>query len=199
MTPPVAIYKPPAEVLDKILMLLTDDADWKLVSNMKIPVSVQQLAACFPKGCLRNILNFRLVCRRFNDVYKLRFYASPPILRLPKECLRNILDYLGPVHTNKFRLVNKRFDVIYRLRFHSSPAIFRLPAEVLDCILDYVAHKPRGMVKIENRSSLSLESFADIKTLNETNQLKNLVGRQLISWSLSTYAWLTLLAEISLS
>ncbi|RDL33581.1 uncharacterized protein BP5553_07949 [Venustampulla echinocandica] len=176
MTPSVAIYKPPAEVLDRILMLLAGDADWKLVSRRKMPVTTQQLATSFPEGGLRNMLNFRLVCRRFNDIYKLRFCPSPPILRLPKECLRNILDYLSPDprDTNNFRLVNKRFDVIYRLRFHSSPAIFKLPAEVLDYILDYVAHKPRGMVKIENRSSLSLESFADIKTPNETNQLKNL-------------------------
>jgi hypothetical protein len=60
-----------------------------------------------------------------------------------------------------FRLTARRLNQLHQVKFGPRPSLLRLPLEIKMIILDFLSEKPRGMVKIENRSCLSLESYPD--------------------------------------
>ncbi|KAF4630685.1 hypothetical protein G7Y89_g7462 [Cudoniella acicularis] len=201
MTTDNLIRRLPVEVADKILGFLLGNIDTHSIRGKN---HQQRLASILPRDNLADVLNFRLVNTRFNDFYKLRFNLS--LYSLPVEVVDKILEFLlgnngetdsirGKGHARRlasivprdnwtdvlsFRLVHSRFNDIYKLRFYPSPRVFSLPDEVMEMVLDHFAHNPRTVVNIEERNSLSLESFSSIRApvsnepvSNETSNLWN--------------------------
>jgi hypothetical protein len=60
-----------------------------------------------------------------------------------------------------FRLTARRLNELHQVKFGPRPNLLRIPLEIKIIILDFLSEKPRGMVQIENRSCLSLESYPD--------------------------------------
>lgn len=81
-----------------------------------------------------------------------------------------------------FRQVNRKWNDAYRLRFEPRPTVLKLPAELVDKIVEYLAPRkawPKEQKLIENRSTLSLESFSENREPRpplEENPLKTFVG-----------------------
>lgn len=83
-----------------------------------------------------------------------------------------------------FRQVNRKWNNAYRLRFEPRPTFLKLPAELVDKIVEYLAPRkawPKEQKLIENRSTLSLESFSENKeprppSEENGNPLKSFVG-----------------------
>lgn len=91
------IKKLPLELLDQILIQLVIVDDRSLISGYKDSVISNQGSQLRATDALRkqsDLLNFRMVDNKFNQVYQLRFDSVAPILRLPSEILDNILAYL---------------------------------------------------------------------------------------------------------
>ncbi|CAG8971432.1 hypothetical protein HYALB_00002014 [Hymenoscyphus albidus] len=95
---------------------------------------------------------------------------------LPASCFSNVLN---------FRQVNRNWNNVYRLRFEPRPKLLQLPAELLNKIVEHLAPRkawPKKQKLIENRSTLSLESFSEHRPSpeNDVNPLKQfrLVCRQ---------------------
>lgn len=83
-----------------------------------------------------------------------------------------------------FRLVNHKWNNVYRLRFEPLPKLLGgrggLPAELIDKIVEYLAPRkawPNEQRLIDNRSTLSLESFSENRDPRENgNPLKAFVS-----------------------
>jgi len=81
-----------------------------------------------------------------------------------------------------FRLTARRMNELHQAKFGPRPKLLSIPLEIKMIILDFLSEKPRGMVQIENRSCLSLESYPERtapgnfdNTLGGLHELKNLV------------------------
>jgi hypothetical protein len=81
-----------------------------------------------------------------------------------------------------FRLTARRLNELHQVKFGPRPNLLKIPLEIKIIILDFLSEKPRGMVQIENRSCLSLESYPDRLAPSNSDdrpgglhELKNLV------------------------
>jgi hypothetical protein len=189
--------------LDGVLVQLMGVQEGNRIFGWRDPVTLRELSSSLRPESLSDIQNFRLVNKRFNDIYTLRFGATPPILRLPSNVLDRILVQLINVSRddpipNKdhpslnrlsasllpsdlrnilhFRLVNKRFSEIYTMRFHPPPPIMKLPAEILDIVLELLVHNSGTLMPVDKKASLSVESFAvHLPSQEDSNQTGNFV------------------------
>jgi hypothetical protein len=93
-----------------------------------------------------------------------------------------------------FRLTARRLNELHQVKFGPRPNLLRIPLEIKIIILDFLSEKPKGMVQIENRSCLSLESYPDRlapsnsdDALGGLHELKNLVRAFLLLATLEIF------------
>lgn len=84
------------EVLDRVLVHLMSIVSLKPIDDWDKDAPVKQSLSSIPKELRRDVLNYRLVNRSFNDVYKRRVYHQWSFEGLPTEILEKVLDYLVP-------------------------------------------------------------------------------------------------------
>ncbi|TAQ91145.1 hypothetical protein B7494_g497 [Chlorociboria aeruginascens] len=108
----------PSHILDRILVLLTGSATSSVYRDSVTSTS-PNLAPPSPPDDTRDVATFRLLGKRFDRIYHLRFDSVPGILKLHDELLDHVLEYLAH-DSGRLITIDHRFSLSVE-SFLSSP------------------------------------------------------------------------------